>query len=148
MIKEINESKFNMWRAIVALVHADGIKHPKEDQFLLEAFNKLPLNSKQVETLKQDMIKVQNVDEYFDKITEPSDRSHFIYFARLLFWSDGDFHKQESEILNHFHKKTLEKVHLEKIMHSVDSIAEEYDSKEKEKGFRQILADFIERFFA
>lgn len=136
-----------MWRAIVALVHADGVKHPKENQFLIEVFNKLPLSSKQKETLTEDMSKVQSVDEYFDNITEPSDRSHFIYFARLLFWSDGDFNKQESEILNLFHKKTLDKVNLEKIMHSVDSIAEEYDRKEEGKGFRQILADFVERFF-
>ena len=147
MLKEINDSKFNMWRAIVALVHADGVSHPDEDKFLQEAFSKLPFNDEQVKTLAEDMTNVKNVDDFYKEITDPSDRSHFIYFARLLFWSDGDFHHQEEAILQSFREQTLDKANLERAMHEVDEIAAEFAESEENKGFRQKLADFVGRFF-
>lgn len=147
MVKEIDDSKFNMWRAIVALVHADGKQHPDEDQFLSETFSKLPFTTQQRQTLEQDLKSSKDVEKFYDKISLPADRSYFIYFARLLFWSDGDFHRQEEAIFSRLHSKTMSKVDLENVMHSVDMIAEEYSQREKGRGFRQILADFVARFF-
>ena len=147
MLREINDSKFNMWRAIVALINADGYKHPDEKKFLIETFAKLPFSESQRKILEQDMSAKNSVDEFYKGITQPGDRSQFIYFARLLFWSDGDFHHQEKEILQCFRQQTMDKADFKKVMHSVDKIAEEFAAGEEQKDFRQKLADFIERFF-
>lgn len=148
MLKEVNESKFNMWRAIVALVHADGEAHPEEDSFLRAKFQNLPFTSEQLEALNADMESPKDVDVFFEKITSPGDRSQFIYFARLLFWSDGVFQEQEQAILDRLHVATISKVDLEKVMHSVDGIAEQFVRDYKNRNFRTILSDFIQKFFS
>ncbi|MCB0390698.1 MAG: hypothetical protein KDD58_05390 [Bdellovibrionales bacterium] len=147
LLKEINDSQFNMWRAIVALVHADGHKHSDEDRFLKETFAKLPFSDQQLEILSEDMSQVKKVDDFYPQISDPGDRSQFIYFARLLFWSDGDFHHQEEAILQSFRQQTLDKANLQEVMKSVDAIAEDFAKQENERGFRQKLADFVGRFF-
>jgi uncharacterized membrane protein YebE (DUF533 family) len=148
MLKEVNESKFNMWRAVVALVHSDGAAHPEEDAFLNKQFEKIPFSNSQMKTLFEDMKQPKDVNTFFPSITSPGDRAQFIYFARLLFWSDGNFHHQEEEILKSLHQATISKVDLEKVMRSVDTIAEDFARAHKDRGFRTILAEFVERFLS
>lgn len=145
MLKEIDDSKFNMWRAIVALVHSDSQIHEKEEHWMLERFERLPFSEDQLKTLKDDMTRSQDVWPFFEKITHPADRAHFVYFARLLFWSDGDFHGQESAILERLNQATLDKVDLEAIMKSVDGIADQFQREHESRGFRDIVVDFIDK---
>jgi uncharacterized membrane protein YebE (DUF533 family) len=147
MLKEIDDSKMNMWRAIVALVHADGLQHPEEDAFIQEKIAVLPFTEEQKQVLNEEMKNPSDVNDLFQQITHSGDRSQFIYFARLLFWSDGDFDAQEEHILKFLREQTLSKVDLEKVMHSVDQIAEDFAQQHRDRGFRQKLADFVGRFF-
>lgn len=79
-------------------------------------------------------------------ITHPGDKSQFIYFARLLFWSDGAFHEQEKAILNRLQKETISKVDITAVMRSVDNIAAEYALGDTKPDFQSILSDFVAKF--
>lgn len=148
MLKEVNESKFNMWRAIVALVHADLVSHPKEAEYLKSQFQKIPFSEAQRQVLNDDLVASKNVDTYFKAISSPGDKAQFIYFARLLFWSDGAFQQQEKAILDRLHKETISKVDLTAVMLSVDNIANEFVHERNESGFPSILTDFVKRFLS
>ena len=148
MLKEVNESKFNMWRAIVALVHADLVSHPKEAEYLKNQFQKIPFSETQRKVLSDDLLTFKDVDPYFKAITSPGDKAQFIYFARILFWSDGAFHAQEKAILDRLHKETISKVDLATVMRSVDSIANEFAHERKVRTFSAILSDFVDRFLS
>jgi len=148
MLKEVNESKFNMWRAIVALVHADLVSHPQEAEYLKNQFQKIPFSETQRKVLSDDLLTSKDVDPYFKAITSPGDKAQFVYFARILFWSDGAFHEQEKAILDRLHKETISKVDLTAVMRSVDNIANEFVHERKERNFSTILADFVDRFLS
>ncbi len=131
-MNKISDSKFNMWQAIIAFVHADGLKHPSEVAFIEEKLQVLNLTGEQKTLLREDLIRPKNVDDFYELITAPADRSQFVYFARLLLWCDGDFDAQEKAILDRFHKKTLDKVDFRKVMHSVDQIAADYEKNQSD----------------
>ena len=147
MIKEVSKSQLNMWRSVIALVLADEVSHDSELRFLQEAFNKLPLTAAQRQILEDDLETPKNVNEFFPKITEPSDRSQFIYFARLLFWSDGDFSEQEAKILQQLRTDVLKKADLEVAMKKVENITYEFQEQEAQEksGFRGMIMSLVEK---
>lgn len=118
--KPMTESHFNMWRAMVALAHADHKVTTEEREFMRKKFDGLNFTEEQKEQLHAELDDAQDVIPLFEKITDKRDRAEFIYFARLLFWSDGEFELQEEEILKHLHESTISKVDLEAAMHEVD----------------------------
>jgi uncharacterized membrane protein YebE (DUF533 family) len=143
----ISDSQFNMWRAIVALVHADGQKHEEEEKFLEQSFNRISLSEEQKNVLMADLHESQDVALFFSKITAPRDRSQFIYFARLLFWCDGSFDAQEQEIFKRLTDKVMSKVDLEKTMRDVEDVSirfyKEEEAKKKDRPLREKLTDAL-----
>jgi hypothetical protein len=99
----LNESRFNMWRAVAAMAHADAVVRPHEVHFILENTKNLPLTGEQRETLASDLRHPSSMQTVFDKITSPRDKEDFFHFARALCWSDGDFDESEQLLLNHLH---------------------------------------------
>lgn len=147
MSTNLSDSKFYMWRAIVALVYADGKKYSEEEEFLEKYFKALPLSADQKATLESDMVTPADLDECFAKITEPADRSQFIYFARLLFHSDGDFDITEEELLGKLKGSVTQQVDMDKVMKEVNQTALDFIEKEntrKEKRpFYEKLVDAL-----
>jgi len=145
--KSLSPSQFNMWRSIVALIYADKKKHPEEEAFLRRSIEKLSLSEPQISQLEADISSPPNLEEVFPKIDEPRHRSQLIYFARLLFWSDGDFHAQEEKILDSMHAQVMSQVDLEAAMKRVEDVTQKFHQKEAARkanvSWSQKLVDAI-----
>lgn len=141
MGNNMTDSRFNMWRCLVALVHADHRISPEEKEFFTKRFDKLRLSEEQKSILLNELQNPQKVEDIFNKITDREDKATLIYFARLLFWSDGEFAKQEEKILKHLHASVISGIDVKQVMQDVNRATEEimarYDreiKKEKEEA--------------
>ena len=99
MRTELDESRFAMWRAVIAMIHVDGVVKPHEVNFILESLRDLPLSEQQRTALNEDISNGQDVAEQFSRISRERDREDFFHFARTVSWSDGDFHEIERDAL-------------------------------------------------
>lgn len=101
-----NESKFNMWRAIIAMAHADGVLHANEIVYLRGIFDKMRernlIGDDKYQTLLDDIEHPQDIDDVLPLVTEPAYRSQITHFARLLAFRDGKFHPSEEDLLKKF----------------------------------------------
>ncbi len=94
------ESRFAMWRTVVALIHADGVVSPHEIYFIREYTKDVPMSAAQKAVIHHDIKTPQNIYDLFSYITQAQDKQDFFILARILCWSDGDFQKQEKAILS------------------------------------------------
>ncbi|MCI5059913.1 MAG: TerB family tellurite resistance protein [Alphaproteobacteria bacterium] len=122
MSGKLNESRFYMWRAVVAMVHADGVVTPHEMFFVSEHTKSLDFSPEQNEIFLNDLKKPQSVDEMFARITHAQDRKDFFSLARALSWCDGDFDAQEKAILERLEE--LDSVEKELLEESRDIVNE------------------------
>ena len=129
MSKPLSDSHYNMWLSIIALIYADGQKHPDEAEFIEEMITKMSATDEQKSALRESANNPPDIHDAFPKVTEPKHRSQMIYFARLLFWTDGDFHHQEQAILERLHEDVMSKVDLEKTMKEVEKVTVEFHDK-------------------
>lgn len=103
----LSESRFNMWRAVVAMAHADDVVKPHEINFILENTQNVPMTEEQRATLAEDLRKSVPMQTVFDKISHPRDKEDFFHLARAICWSDGDFDEMEQEMLRQLHGLSL-----------------------------------------
>jgi uncharacterized membrane protein YebE (DUF533 family) len=103
----LNESRFNMWRAVVVMAHADSVVKPHEINFIVENTRNLPMTEEQRSMLAEDIRKPGAMQSVFDKITSPRDKEDFFHLARAICWSDGDFDDSEQALLDHLKSLAL-----------------------------------------
>ena len=97
----LSDSEFNMWRAVFAFATVDGILTLEEQQLLQSYRHKVAFSMQQLETLRQDMSKQQDVMTLYQKISHPDHKKRFCILARALSWCKGDMDKQEKALLKH-----------------------------------------------
>lgn len=141
MTEELSESRFNMWRAVFAMAHADDIITEQEDAFMREAIAKYPFSENQKEILELDITKKQHVGACFAKIIEQQDRSDFFTFARLLVWCDGDFDEQEQFILTELKKVHISTLDFQTMVKDVKLSFEDDEQEQMKKRMREMYAD-------
>ena len=145
MSDSVSASRFYMWRAVVAMAHADGIVTPHEVHFLQEQMKDVPLSEGQLQTLTGDISAPQDIAAMFGQITNTQDKSDFFKLARVLSWSDGDFDAQEQHILESLEKVMNEgdnRRMLEETRESVKEITlngDQWADQVKGKGFLSVL---------
>lgn len=105
--EDLTESRFYMWRAVVAMVHADGVVTPHEVTFVNDYINDINLNRKQLQIIGEDLQTPQDVYDMYAHITDLQDKKDFFALARALSWCDGDYDGQEKKII-----ECLEEVHM------------------------------------
>ena len=135
----LTDSQVTMWETVVALIHADGKVHKEEDLFLKDRFEKLDITPEQKQTLQRHIETPGNPRELFKKITAPRDRAQLIYFARLLFFSDGEFCDQEKLVLDHLESEVMGKADITAAMHEIDKVVVDYQQKHQERRDSQPL---------
>ena len=108
MSEYLSDSRFNMWRAVVAMAHADGVVTPHELSFINDHLKVMNLSEGQLKTVAQDLSVPQDTYDMFARIEEPQDKKDFFALARALSWCDGDFAKQEQHII-----QCLEESHVD-----------------------------------
>lgn len=120
----MNDSRFAMWRAVVAMVHADGIVTPHEVSFVNEQVKDLNLSKEQLKQLSDDFKEPQDIANLFSQIKTDIDKRDFFALARALSWCDGDFADQEAHIINVLEKRHLAESDISLLTQSRESMAE------------------------
>lgn len=95
----MTNSRFCMWRAVTAMVHADAIVRPHEVHFIVENIRKLPFTDEQVDILSEDLRTPRDMELSFREITAPRDKEDFFHLARAIAWSDGELDAREAALL-------------------------------------------------
>lgn len=96
----LTDSRFNMWRAVIVMAHADSVVKPHEINFILENTKNLSMTEAQRSTLVGDLRAPAPMQAVFDKITSPRDKEDFFHFARAICWSDGTMDEAEQALFN------------------------------------------------
>lgn len=125
----INESQFYMWRTLFALVHADNVVTDEERKFMEKAVDTLSLTDYQRSILVADTMDASDIGEMFKRITDQHDRTEFFRHARVLVWCDGDFDKQEQEIMSKLKRAHVADVDFNAML---DEVSLSFDDEEKE----------------
>ncbi|PZO89114.1 MAG: hypothetical protein DI626_00170 [Micavibrio aeruginosavorus] len=102
MIREnqaVGESRFNMWRAVVSMIHVDGVVTPHEVNCIIEFTRDIPFSDEQRRIIDADISSPQMVKDLFAAISSPRDREYFFHLARAVSWSDGDLDEKEEALL-------------------------------------------------
>ena len=152
----MNESRFNMWRAIVALAHADHKITSEEKDFILDKMKGGPMNAAQADIIRQDLTQSRQVGDFMPLITAPEDRSTVVYYARMLVWSDGEYDQQEEKLVELLRRNALDQVDLDKELADAGMYAKRYaqeyeETRRMEKdrflgnGLFRWISDFIDR---
>lgn len=137
----MTESRFHMWRAIFALAHADEKVTLEERQFLEDVLRREPFNDEQKVLLKADIKNPQDIGRMFKGITDQIDRSAFFYFARLLCWCDGDFAKQEQQIILKLKETHLKEMNFETMIGTVEMELADEEKQWLEEDIQIVKSD-------
>lgn len=156
MSKTVTESQFYMWRTLFAVAHADNIVTDEEVRFMTEALEDLPFTDEQKEILSDDIFQPQDIVEMFGKISDNRDQAAFFNFARELVWIDGDYGKEEQDIMLKLKRLHLENVDVDDLIGNVGLQLEAdedrnfsgsgSDAPAKGKNVKKIVYSFRERF--
>jgi len=157
MSKTITESQFYMWRTLFAISHADNVVSDEEIRFMTEALEDLPFSEEQKEVLRDDIVHQQDIVEMFGKISNNRDQAAFFNFARELVWVDGDYGKEEQDIMLKLKRLHIENVDVDDLIGNVglQLEADENDrnfsgsgasSSADGKNVKNIVYSFRERF--
>jgi len=109
---EISDSRFNMWRAVFAMAHADGKIDPDETDYMDKYLGRLRLGPEQQEQLRREAANPPDMEEVIENVTQPLDRSELVYFARLLAWSDDEMHDDEDVLLAKLNSNAMDKADI------------------------------------
>ena len=107
----MNDSRFQMWRAVVALAHADGMIAQQERSFVESYLAQLPISAQQADTLRADLQTPASPGDMFAAITVPSDRADYFQFAQMIIACDGTQAEQEKAIIDHLLADQLQTIH-------------------------------------
>ena len=125
----VTESELAMWRAVFSVAHADGVVMDSEKAFMNNILETVAFTEEQRDTLLVDMQTPQSIDVMFSRIEDQQDRNRFFYIARLLCWCDGDFDKQEQEIIARLNTMNFKSVDFEALIKDVDmSLVDDEDN--------------------
>ncbi len=120
----ISESRLSMWRAVVAIVHADKRVLPQEKSFVQRIVEEVGFSEEQEQLLIQDLDTPKTCSKMFSQINDIHDIEDYFVYARSISWCDGDFSCQEKEILKK-HDKLYEDEKAMNLLHHSRLLLEE-----------------------
>ncbi len=100
-----DEDMFALWRAVFALVHADGTFSDAEKAYIEKIIEIFSFTPKQKKIVKDDLKNKADVTELFSKINETNYKRQFFIMARTIVWCDGFLHELELKAVNQIVKK-------------------------------------------
>lgn len=152
MAAALTPSRLAMWRAVIALAHADGVVMPSESEFAATYMDRTGASDEQRETLRQDLMHPADPGEAFARIADPADKADFFQFARALLWHGGDTAAQEEAIVARLQSAhiaalrpeeltaTLRQLHDAQIAARMKADAQEGDWAHRHVGLGAILS--------
>ncbi len=127
IVMNISESKFNMWRATLAVVHLDGVLTEEEKNWgkkRIEHISRLFKLSEDQMTILEDDLNKGGVDfaTIIPKITDRSDLAFLVHQIRVVGHLDSDFSAQEKDMYKKISDLVMSKINLEDISQQVQSM--------------------------
>jgi len=152
--EHVEHSRFNMFRCIIAIAHADNVVTPEEREYIEGFFEVVPFSAEQLATLKDDLKRKHDPGQFLKEINNPEYRSQVVYFARLMAYKDGHMDPREEHIIEKLHSTIMDGIDVEQIEADVKAhIAEldalhEADKKafEEEHSFSNYMGRFAKSF--
>jgi|SaaInlStandDraft_2_1057019.scaffolds.fasta_scaffold128081_2 tellurite resistance protein len=120
----LTESKFNMWRACIAIIHLDGKITPEEKEWAEEKIKLIPFNADQENILIGDLQGGVELSSVILKVEDKKDKAFLVHMVRVIGFIDGDFSSSE--------KRACEKLE-QAILKNIDLAPLEQEIKEMEK---------------
>jgi uncharacterized membrane protein YebE (DUF533 family) len=126
MSAEISKSRYSMWRAVIALAHADHVVMQAEKDFIMNKLDSVPFSSEQRTQLLEDMDESPDIEALLPEVTEPVDRSMLVYYGRLLVWSDGEYALQEEKLIKLLNLNAMSQINLDDALRESKNYARHY----------------------
>lgn len=150
-MSEITDSQFYMWRTLFAMAHVDNTVSDEEVRFMAEALEDIPFSDEQESILRDDIKHPKDVGEMFGRISDDKDQAKFFEFAQKMVWVDGDYGKEEQEIMLKLQSQHIQTVDVDNLVGNIDlefedgsgaqdafsGASEKADVKEVVHSFRQ-----------
>lgn len=96
---DITESKYNMYKALIALVWADGHVTESESKYMRSYITNLDeLNFDQREELLTALVEKPDIDAIWNDITDKRDRAFVLDMATSIFYADGEYSIAEKQL--------------------------------------------------
>lgn len=121
--QSLTDSKFNMWRACIAILVIDNRLDDKEKSWFEAKLKHIPFSEEQLAVLHADLANRVSFRDILPEISDKRDRAFLLHQIRVLGHIDGRFDESEKEAF-----KTLEKIILEKL--DVEGIRAEIEALE------------------
>ncbi|MEZ4872357.1 MAG: hypothetical protein R2827_08960 [Bdellovibrionales bacterium] len=104
----ISESKFNMFRCVIAMAQQDGVIEKSELEEIGKMLEKVQLSDAQREALKHELGHKINLDEVLAQVTEKGDRAMLAHYARIMMYADGVAHPDEQALVEQLQKFAMD----------------------------------------
>ena len=138
----MDNSKFHMWRATIAMAWVDNKVTAEEKAWLKEKFANAEFSTEQKEMIENDFKQSCDLDSLLPHITTPAHRSQLVYFARLIFHSDKDFNAEEKQTLKEIEEKVMGVADLRFALKKAKADSD-ITEKNHEKSFSEKAYDWL-----
>ena len=128
MANFINDSQFNMWRAIFALSGADEKVTDEEIIYLAKVLELVPFSDEQRGILRNEIREPPDITEVFLEISDQDDRANFFYYARMLACCDGEFGHREQDLITVLQSIQIKSVDFARM---VETVQFSFDNEEQ-----------------
>lgn len=149
-MRTLSESKFNMWRACVAVIAIDGELAKEEKVWLAERAKAVPFSKEQIKTLETELQNPIDISTIIPLITEKKDLAFLLHQIRVLGNIDGTYDETEKEAFKNVEKVVLHGLDLKGIQSEIESIEKEsyhedkvYEANNKGSIFESISKSFM-----
>lgn len=145
----IDESEFYMWRTLFAMAHVDGYVSPQEVRFMVEALEDVPFSKEQRNILVNDISEPQNIEDMFAKISNAKSQAEFFKFAREIVWADGEYGKEEQEIMLRLKEIHVRRTDVDDLVGAVELEFDEnysWEKKPDKKDKKKMVFAFRDQF--
>jgi uncharacterized membrane protein YebE (DUF533 family) len=119
----MDTSMYYMWRAVIALAHADGLVQEAEREYITRITGNMArvyeLTQDQVAGWKKGLDTPESINDLLRYINDPQYRSQLIYFGARLAWSDGTLAPSEDAILKKLRADQMASLDMEQIRKDV-----------------------------
>ena len=151
-MSQVSESAFYMWRTLFALAHADDVVTDEELRFMAEALEDIPFSDEQRAVLNKDVTEEKDIEEMFKQITDVRDQAAFFKFARVLVHIDGEYGKEEQEVMLRLKELHLKGVDVDLLVGNVglelelDEGGDAFEGSVQKGDFKDALYSFRSAF--
>jgi hypothetical protein len=147
-MKEVNDSKFNMWRASMAVIYIDGSVSKEEEAWAESKIADLPFSDQQREIMHGDLAEGLKIETVLPLITHKPDLAFLLHLIRTIGHLDGCFGVEEKKSFENLEQqitKGLDLGSLEKEVHRMEehsNLSKKEENLNKSSFFENTINNF------